>query len=79
MHQLLRVRLSHMITPKQLESSSSVTLRQVIYSESLLFLTNTVYVSSPALRIIAEQISGRGFDRLSRAYPEQRSEKQDSR
>lgn len=78
MHQLLRMWLSHMLTPRQLESSSSVMHGQVIYSESLLFLTNTVYISSPALRIIAEQISGRGFDWLSPAHPEQRSEEQNS-
>lgn len=78
MHQLLQVRPSHIIALRQLESSSSVMHRQVIYSESLLLLTNTVYVSSPALRIIVEQISGQGFDWPSPAYPEQCSEKQDS-
>ncbi len=78
MHQLLQVQLNHMIAPRQLESSSSVMHRQVIYSESLLFLTNTVYVSAPALRIIVEQISGWGFDWPSPAYPGQYSEKQDS-
>lgn len=61
-----------------LRAALPVMHQEVIYSESFLFLTNTVYISSPAVRIIAEQISGQGFDWLSLTYPEQCSEKQDS-
>lgn len=33
---------------------------EMIYGERLLFLSNSVYISSPALKTVVEQISGRG-------------------